>query len=66
MGRRNWLVTIAGVFVFFLGFVLMAFVGKNHHGLLGFLAPFSLVSGLVLCVVGMVLPAGASTAGASR
>ena len=60
LSRRNWIVMLIGVFVFFLGLVLMIFVGRNHHGLIGFLAPFSLVSGLVLCVVGMVLPSGGS------
>ena len=58
MKRRNWVVTLSGVVVFFIGLLLMVFVGTNHHGLLGFLSPFSLISGLVLCVIGMVLPAG--------
>lgn len=60
MKRRNWMVTLAGVGVFFLGLLLMVFVGKNHHGVLGFLAPFSLIAGLVLCIAGMLLPADKS------
>ena len=64
MGRRNWSVVLPGVFVFFLGLLLMIFVDRNHHGVLGFLAPFSLITGLALCVIGMTiksLPPGASS-----
>jgi len=57
MRGRNWAVTLAGVFIFFLGFVLMVFVGRDYHGAIGFFAPFSLIAGLVLSVVGMLLPA---------
>jgi hypothetical protein len=60
MKRRNWIVTLSGVGVFFLGLLLMVFVGKNHHGVLGFLAPFSLIAGLIMCVVGTLLPADTS------
>jgi hypothetical protein len=55
MGRRNWTVTILGVFIFFLGLIFMIFVGRNHHGVLAFLAPFSLIAGFVLCVLGMTI-----------
>jgi len=60
MERRNWIVVIAGVGVFFLGLLIMVFVGKNHHGVLGFFAPFSLIAGLILCVIGTLLPADTS------
>lgn len=56
MGRRNWLVVFSGLVLFVLGMTVMVLVGKNHHGFFGFLAPFLLVVGLVVCTVGMLVP----------
>ncbi len=56
MSRRNWLLVFAGLALFVLGMTVMVLVGKNHHGFSGFLAPFFLVAGLVVCAVGMLVP----------
>jgi uncharacterized membrane protein HdeD (DUF308 family) len=56
MGRRNWILVLSGLTLFVLGMIVMVMVGKNHHGITGFLAPFFLVAGLVVCAAGMILP----------
>lgn len=55
MERLNWLTVFAGLLLFFSGFFILSFVGRDYHGFLGFLAPFVLISGLVLIGLGLLI-----------
>lgn len=56
MGKRNWIYALSGLVMFACGMAVMAAVGHDHHGFIGFLAPFLLIAGLVVTAVGMLLP----------
>ena len=56
MERSNWTAVLAGLCCFVLGFVFLAIVGENYHGLIGFLAPFFLIGGLVVIAAGLIYP----------
>lgn len=44
----------SGIFIYILGFILLFFVGLNFTGFFSFLAPFSIVLGIVLISVGLI------------
>ena len=43
-----------GIFIYALGFVFLAFVGQNYTGFFSFIAPFSIVTGIILISVGLI------------
>jgi len=55
MERLNWLTVFAGLLLFFSGFFILSFVGRDYHGFLGFLAPFVLIAGLILIGLGLLV-----------
>ncbi|MBN1898718.1 MAG: hypothetical protein JW827_08075 [Spirochaetes bacterium] len=44
----------AGVAVYFLGFLFLGMIGQNYTGFMSFLAPFSIISGIILISVGLI------------
>lgn len=43
-----------GILIYFLGFVFLSMVGQNYTGFMSFLAPFSIVLGIILISVGLL------------
>ncbi|MCK4906636.1 MAG: hypothetical protein KAS64_03750 [Spirochaetes bacterium] len=54
--KRNWIIVFSGIICFFLGFFVLAQVGRSYHGFFGFLAPFLLILGLVVIAAGLITP----------
>lgn len=44
----------AGILIYILGFVFLFFVGQNYTGFWSFIAPFSIVLGIILISVGLI------------
>lgn len=42
-----------GVFTYLLGFILLFFVGQDYTGFFSFLAPFSIIAGVVVISIGL-------------
>lgn len=55
MSRKNWVITLSGIAVFFFGLFVMSLVGKDYHGFKGFLAPFLLIFGLLITSLGLIV-----------
>lgn len=45
---------ISGIIIYFLGFFFLSLVGQNYTGFMSFLAPFSIVLGIILISVGLL------------
>ncbi len=43
-----------GLVSYFMGFLFLFFMGQDYTGIWGFLAPFSIVSGIILISVGLI------------
>lgn len=44
----------AGVVIYILGFFFLYFAGNNYTGFFSFLAPFSIVFGVILMSIGLI------------
>ncbi|MBU1077339.1 MAG: hypothetical protein KKH98_08600 [Spirochaetes bacterium] len=44
----------SGILIYFFGFISLFFVGQNYTGLFSFIAPFSIVSGIILISIGLI------------
>ncbi len=42
-----------GLVTYLLGFIFLFFVGNNYTGFWSFMAPFSIVSGIILISIGL-------------
>ncbi len=49
---KNYLYT--GLTSYFLGFIFLFFMGQDYTGIWGFLAPFSIILGIILISVGLI------------
>ena len=49
---KNYLYT--GLISYFSGFIFLFFMGQDYTGIWGFLAPFSIVMGIILISVGLI------------
>lgn len=44
----------SGIVVYFLGFLFLSMVGQNYTGFMSFIAPFSIILGVILISVGLI------------
>ncbi len=44
----------SGIVIYILGFIFLFFVGQNYTGFFSFIAPFSIVLGIILISVGLI------------
>ncbi len=44
----------SGIVIYALGFVFLYFVYQNYTGFMSFLAPFSIVLGIILISIGLI------------
>ncbi len=43
-----------GIVIYIFGFIALFFVGQNYTGAFSFIAPFSIVFGIILISVGLI------------
>jgi uncharacterized membrane protein HdeD (DUF308 family) len=55
MKKQNWILVIAGIAVFYIGYILVSPITTNYDSLYALLAIFVIVSGLALVTVGLSL-----------
>jgi multisubunit Na+/H+ antiporter MnhB subunit len=56
LGRRNGLIVGIGIALYLIGFLVLDAVRENHEGFLAFLAPFTILAGMIAVVVGLLAP----------
>ncbi len=57
LSKKNIIILVIGLIIFALSFLLIALVGKNPEGILGFLAPFTMLIGIITIVTGFLYKA---------
>ncbi|MBI4976996.1 MAG: hypothetical protein HZC28_05905 [Spirochaetes bacterium] len=55
MSAKNWFIFIPGAMIFILGFVLLSFVGHNPEGILGLIAPVTILAGIIITTAGLLV-----------
>ena len=55
--KKNIIILLVGLIIFAFSFLLIALVGKNPEGILGFLAPFTMLIGIITIVTGFLYKA---------
>ncbi len=58
MNKLNWLFVISGIIVTYIGFYLTSFITTNYDGLYAFISVFTIVSGLILVILGLSINFG--------
>lgn len=53
--KKNALVLSVGLILFALSFVLIALVGQNPEGFMGFIAPFTMLIGIIVTAAGFLI-----------
>ena len=51
----NWMIIGGGLVIYLIGFLLIKMVGQTPESWIGFLAPFTIILGLFLVIVGMLV-----------
>ena len=52
--KKNIIILIVGLFIFFISFLFIALVGNNPEGFMGFVAPFTMLVGIIIIVIGFL------------
>ncbi|MCX7820437.1 MAG: hypothetical protein N2258_02040 [Brevinematales bacterium] len=55
MNKLNWILVISGVVITYFGFYLTYFITTNYDGLYAFFSVLTIVSGLILVILGLSL-----------
>ncbi len=53
MDKINWFFVISGIMVTYIGFYLAYFITTNYDGLYAFITTLTIVSGLILVIIGL-------------
>lgn len=57
ISKKNGIILAIGLIIFALSFLFIFMVGKNPEGFMGFLAPFTMLVGIILIVIGFLYKA---------
>lgn len=52
--KQNLIILIIGLLIFALSFLFIALVGQHPEGFMGFLAPFTMLVGIIVIVTGFL------------
>ena len=51
LSKQNLIILIIGLVIFAISFLFTAMVGQHPEGFMGFLAPFTMLSGIIVIVI---------------
>ncbi|WP_295163504.1 hypothetical protein [uncultured Brachyspira sp.] len=54
LSRQNLIILIIGLLLFALSFLFTAMIGQHPEGFLGFLAPFTMLAGIITIAAGFL------------
>jgi len=54
INKKNAIILVTGLSIFALSFLFISMVGDNPEGFMGFLAPFTMLIGVIVIVVGFL------------
>lgn len=54
LSKQNLIILIIGLLIFALSFLFIAMVGQHPEGFMGFLAPFTMLIGIIVIVAGFM------------
>ena len=54
LSKQNLIILIIGLLIFALSFLFIALVGQHPEGFMGFLAPFTMLVGIIVIVTGFL------------
>ena len=57
ISKKNGIILAIGLIIFALRFLFIFMVGKSPEGFMGFLAPFTMLVGIILIVIGFLYKA---------
>ena len=52
--KQNLIILTVGLVIFAISFIFIAMVGQNPEGFMGFLAPFTMLVGIITIVAGFL------------
>ncbi|MEJ5284898.1 MAG: hypothetical protein ACP5Q5_09210 [Brevinematia bacterium] len=53
MNKLNWIFVVSGILITYIGFYLTYFITTNYDGLYAFISVLTIVSGLILVILGL-------------
>ena len=54
LSKQNLIILIIGLLIFALSFLFIVMVGQHPEGFMGFLAPFTMLIGIIVIVAGFM------------
>lgn len=54
ISKKNKIILAIGLFIFAISFLFIYMVGEHPEGFMGFLAPFTMLAGIIVIVIGFL------------